>query len=82
MTQHSDIEERVKMMIGEHLGLDQTQVTPEKSLVGDLGADSLDGIELVMGLEDEFNFEILDTDAEKILTVQDAIDITVRLTSK
>ena len=70
----SDIEVRVKKIIAEQLGVEESQVTSEKSFVADLGADSLDTVELVMALEDEFGIEIPDEDAEKIATVQNAID--------
>jgi acyl carrier protein len=70
----SDIEQRVKKIIAEQLGVAEDQVTNEKSFVDDLGADSLDTVELVMALGDEFHIEIPDEDAEKITTVQLAVD--------
>jgi acyl carrier protein len=70
----SDIEARVKKIIAEQLGVEESQVVSEKAFVADLGADSLDTVELVMALEDEFSIEIPDEDAEKITTVQNAID--------
>ena len=67
----SSIENRVKEIIIEQLGVDQKEVTPEASFINDLGADSLDTVELVMALEEEFDVEIPDEDAEKIITVSD-----------
>ena len=67
-------EERVKQIVAEQLGVDDAQVTPEASFMDDLGADSLDTVELVMALEEEFDIEISDEDAEKIQTVQDAVN--------
>ena len=66
--------EKVKQIIAEQLGVDEGEVTPSASFVDDLGADSLDQVELVMALEEAFDVEIPDEDAEKIRTVQDAID--------
>ena len=68
------IEERVKRIIVEQLGVKEEDVKPEASFVEDLGADSLDTVELVMALEEEFDIEIPDEEAEKITTVQSAID--------
>ena len=68
------IEERVKGIIVEQLGVNESEVKPEAKFVDDLGADSLDLVELVMALEEEYNMEISDEDAEKILTVGDAIN--------
>ncbi|HET9481183.1 MAG TPA: acyl carrier protein [Candidatus Polarisedimenticolia bacterium] len=68
-----NIEEKVKGIIVEQLGVDEDEVTPTAAFVEDLGADSLDQVELVMALEEEFKLEINDEDAEKIKTVQDAI---------
>ena len=70
----STIEERVKKIVAEQLGVKAEDVTNSASFVNDLGADSLDTVELVMALEDEFECEIPDEDAEKITTVQQAID--------
>ena len=66
--------EKVKAIIVEQLGADESEVTPEAHFIDDLGADSLDTVELVMALEEEFECEIPDEDAEKITTVQQAID--------
>ena len=68
------IEERVKKIIVEQLGVKEEDVKPEASFGEDLGADSLDTVELVMALEEEFDIEIPDEEAEKITTVQSAID--------
>ncbi|MFI5304804.1 MAG: acyl carrier protein [Nitrospiria bacterium] len=68
------VEERVKKIIAEQLGVEEEDITPEASFVDDLGADSLDTVELVMAFEEEFGIEIPDDDAEKILNVQNAVD--------
>ncbi len=70
----SSIEERVKKIVVEQLGVNESEVTSEASFVDDLGADSLDTVELVMALEEEFDCEIPDDQAEKITTVKQAID--------
>lgn len=70
----SSIEERVKKIVAEQLGVEESNVSNESSFVNDLGADSLDTVELVMALEEEFETEIPDEKAEKITTVQEAID--------
>ena len=67
------LEERIKKIIIEQLGVDANEVTPKASFIDDLGADSLDTVELVMALEEEFDIEIPDEDAEKITTVGEAI---------
>ena len=67
------VEEKVKHIIVELLGVDEDEVKPEASFVDDLGADSLDVVELVMALEEEFGMEISDEDAEKLASVKDAI---------
>jgi acyl carrier protein len=67
-------DQRVKEIIVEQLGVNEGEVKPEAKFVDDLGADSLDLVELVMALEEEYNMEISDEDAEKILTVGDAIE--------
>ncbi len=70
----STIEERVRKLVCEQLGVKEEEVTTEASFVEDLGADSLDTVELVMALEEEFETEIPDEEAEKITTVKEAID--------
>ena len=70
----SDIAERVKKIVIEHLGVEEAKVTPEASFVDDLGADSLDTVELVMAFEEAFGVEIPEDAAEKIATVKDAIE--------
>ena len=69
-----NIAERVKKIVVEHLGVDESKVSESASFIDDLGADSLDTVELVMAFEEEFAVEIPDDAAEKILTVKDAID--------
>ena len=70
----ASVEERVKQIIVEQLGVDESEVTANASFVDDLGADSLDTVELVMAFEEAFEIEIPDEDAEKIRTVKDAVD--------
>jgi acyl carrier protein len=70
----NDIAERVKKIVVEHLGVDDGKVTESASFIDDLGADSLDTVELVMAFEEEFGCEIPDDAAEKIVTVKDAIN--------
>lgn len=70
----ANVDEKVKKIIAEQLGLSEDEVNLESSFVDDLGADSLDTVELVMAFEEEFGIEIPDEDAEKIATVQNAID--------
>jgi acyl carrier protein len=74
LKQMSSVEQQVKAIVAEQLGVKAEQVTNDASFVDDLGADSLDTVELVMALEEEFEIEIPDEDAEKITTVQQAID--------
>jgi acyl carrier protein len=70
----ADVDAKVKKIISDQLGVPEADVKPEASFVNDLGADSLDTVELVMALEEEFGVEIPDEDAEKIATVQNAIE--------
>jgi acyl carrier protein len=70
----STVEERVKKVVEDQLSVNQDQITPEASFIDDLGADSLDTVELVMALEEEFGVEIPDEEAEKITKVGEAID--------
>ena len=74
MADVAGLEEKVKKIIVDQLGVDAAEVTPEASFIEDLGADSLDTVELVMALEEEFGIEIPDEEAEKIMTVKDAIE--------
>lgn len=78
----STIEDRVRKIVVEQLGVKEEELTNEASFVDDLGADSLDTVELVMALEEEFETEIPDEKAEKITTIQEAIDYIVANTSK
>ena len=71
---NTDVEQRIRKIVAEQLGVNESDVKNESSFVNDLGADSLDTVELVMALEEEFECEIPDEEAEKINTVQEAID--------
>ena len=78
----SDVSEKIKKIIVDHFGVDAAKVTEEASFIDDLGADSLDTVELVMAFEEEFGAEISDSEAEKILTVGDAIRFVESHSSK
>ena len=78
----SDVGDKIKKIIVDHLGVDASKVTEEASFIDDLGADSLDTVELVMAFEEEFGAEISDSEAEKILTVGDAIRFVESNSSK
>jgi len=78
----SEVGDKIKKIIVDHLGVDVEKVTDEASFIEDLGADSLDTVELVMAFEEEFGAEISDSEAEKILTVGDAIKFVENSTSK
>ena len=69
-----EVVEKVRQIISEQLGVDEAEVTPSASFIDDLGADSLDQVELIMALEEAFKLEVGDEDAEKMLTVQNAIE--------
>ena len=69
-----DISNKVKKIVADHLGIEESKVNEESSFIDDLGADSLDTVELVMAFEEEFNIEIPDEIAEKITTIKDAIE--------
>ena len=71
----SDVADRVKKIVLEHLGVEESKVVDTASFIDDLGADSLDTVELVMAFEEEFGCEIPDEEAEKILTIKNAIDL-------
>jgi len=69
-----NVEKKIKQIIAEQLGISEEEINPEASFIEELGADSLDIVELIMAMEEEFEMEISDEDAEKMLSVQDAID--------
>lgn len=77
----SEKQARIQKVIAEQFGIIEAEVTPEKKIVADLGADSLDTIEIVMAIEDEFGIEIADDDFMKCSTVQDVYDLAARLTT-
>jgi acyl carrier protein len=73
-----DIQIRLEAIIAEHLGVEERQIAPEATLAEDLGADSLDAVEIIMAVEEEFGCEIPDEETEKMVTVQDVINLTER----
>lgn len=77
-----NIEEKVIAIVADKLGRDVSEITPEKSFVNDLGADSLDNVELLMAFENEFKIKIDESEQEKIQTIQDAIDYITAATEK
>ena len=79
---NKDVAEKVKKMVVDHLGVEESKLNDDASFIDDLGADSLDTVELVMAFEEEFGSEISDSDAEKILTVGDAIKFIESKTSQ
>ncbi len=82
LTEKPKVAEKIKQIVSEQLGVDEAEITPKSSFVDDLGADSLDTVELVMALEEAFDLEIPDEDAEKIRTVQDAITYVEKKVTK
>ena len=82
MLSKDDIVSKVKGITGEQLGVDDSQITPEANFVDDLGADSLDTVELVMALEEEFDLEISDEEAEKLTTVNKVVSYIVKCLDK
>ena len=74
MSEQAELLAKVKEMVASQLGKSEDEITPESSFIEDLGADSLDLVELIMSMEDEYGLEISDEDAEKIVTVQDAMN--------
>ena len=78
----SDVADRVKKIVLDHLGVDEDKVVENASFIDDLGADSLDTVDLVMAFEEEFGCEIPDDAAEKIMTIKDAIDFIESIKSK
>jgi len=77
MASHDDVFKTVRDVTAEKLGITADEIKPESSFIDDLGADSLDTVELIMGLEDKFEIEISDEEAEKIRTIKDAVDFIV-----